>query len=212
MGHPVKRRCLDNSGTCLYDAMHWDTCVCVWFLSPGTLIITAVPDVTKHMKHTSWIMESYFYISPHFSPIRPLSFPCIPRFLWCFHWCLIFSIWDGPFSFTLHCRPVWLGTALWGVTWHLCSVLSRYIYANNVFCIQLVSCLSPTVHSVSRYPPTNPHTHTHFIPSPSVYCLKSHRANWDRAVSGAEETWSHHGGKLDSAFFSTSSLCFPASS
>lgn len=34
----------------------------------------------------------------------------------------------------------------------------------------------------------------HIIPSPSVYCLKSHRANWDRASSGAEETWSHRSG------------------
>lgn len=87
--------------------------MCMWFLSPGTLIITAVPDVTKHMKHTSWIMESSFYISPHFTPTLPPSFPSIPPFVWCFYWCLISSLRDGPFSFM---QPIWLGW-LYGGWW-----------------------------------------------------------------------------------------------
>lgn len=54
----VEGRCLDHGGSLLRAA---SGCVCVsvclyvcmWFLSHGTLIITAVPDVTNHMKHTS---------------------------------------------------------------------------------------------------------------------------------------------------------------
>lgn len=73
-----------------------------------------------------------------------------------------------------------------------CVVLS-YMYANDVFCIRIVFMSVPTVRSASPQAAPTP-TPLRIIPSPSVYCLKSHRANWDRAASGAEETWSHRSG------------------
>ena len=61
---------------------------------------------------------------------------------------------------------------LWGRTWRLRSTALSYIHANDVFCIRSALCRSPD----SPFRPADRR------PSPSVYCLKSHRANWDRAV------------------------------
>lgn len=214
MGHPVKRRCLDNSGTCLYDAMHWDTCVCVCVVSVSRdSHYHCCPRC--HQAHETHVMNNgvlFLHLSPFLS-YPPTLFPLHPSF---------------PLMLPLMLNFLYLR---WSIQLYAalspCLVRDGFMGGNmaplqrSVEVYLCKQCLLHTIGFMSvpdgpfslSIPPHKPtHTHTHFIPSPSVYCLKSHRANWDRAVSGAEETWSHHGGKLDSAFFSTSSLCFPASS
>lgn len=166
------RSCVVNVCVCV--CMCVCVCACIRFLSHETLIITAVPDVTKHMKHTSWIMESYFYISPCFGPSSHpprLHSPFCPRLLLMLNLSAA-AIRDGPFSFMLH-RPIWLE---WvhgrerGI-----SAAEHRIISNDAVCIRSTTPPDRPV----RLPPPHPSTSS---PPPSVYCSKSHRANWDRAA------------------------------
>lgn len=179
-----------------------DVCVCMRFLSHGTLIITAVPDVTKHMKHTSWIMESYFYISPHFTPILPPSSPSIPQFLWCFHWCLISSAL--PPSEMVHLalcsivglsgRDGFMGRNVASPQHYIELYLhERLLHTIGFNAYPLLSSKAPPC------PPPPPPPLLHVVPSPSVYCWKSHRANWDRAVKWSRRDVVPLRWKLDSA-------------
>lgn len=176
-------------------------CVCMRFLSHGTLIITAVPDVTKHMKHTSWIMESYFYISPHFTPILPPSSPSIPQFLWCFHWCLISSAL--PPSEMVHlalCSIVGL-SGRDGFMGKNAASPQHYIelYLHERLLHTIGFNAYPLLSSKTPRAPPPPPPLLHVVPSPSVYCWKSHRANWDRAVKWSRRDVVPLRWKLDSA-------------
>lgn len=123
------------------------------------------------------------------------------------------SIWDGPFSFMQHCRCIWLGWVYGGehgipaaLRWVISKQMTSFAYD------QFYAC-PPQSSKASWYPP--------IIPSPSVYCWKSHRANWDRAVKWSRRDVVPSQRKLDSApsvcsvlslslcISSTSTLCAP---
>lgn len=62
----------------------------------------------------------------------------------------------------------------WTGTWHLCSLAPNYIKWCRLHTID-----TPPPDRPVRLPPPHPSTSS---PPPSVYCSKSHRANWDRAA------------------------------
>lgn len=121
-------------------------------------------------------MESYFYISPCFSlsshPPR-LQSPFCLMLLLMLHLPSAASIRDGPFSF-MQPQPIWLEW-VHGRERGIPAALRRII-SNDVFCIRSVPpdrpVRLPPLHLILPLPP---------LP-PSVYCSKSHRANWDRAA------------------------------
>ena len=146
-----------------------------------------------HQAHETHVMNNgvlFLHLSPFlFHP--PTLFPLHPSFPLMLPLMLNLlsaaSIWDGPFSFMQHRRPVWLGWLYGeehGAFATLCWVISTQ--TTSFACNRFYVCPWRSIQALDRA--------FHILPSPSVYCLKSHRANWDRGTSGAEETWSHLSG------------------